>query len=86
MTRRPPRIPGMSARPRVLFVLPSIPDDAPTAFKNALAIRNACMTEGVCPDCRARGQLRGPDGHGLMHLVFAHENDCAVLLDPEAAA
>lgn len=84
MSRRH-RVPGMSAKPRVLFVLPEIPDDAPTAFKNALAIRNACMTEGRCPDCGADGELHGPDEHGLLHLVFEHEPDCDALTDPEAA-
>lgn len=84
MTRRP-RVPGMSAKPRALLLLPSIPDDAPETLKNGLAIRNAATTSGVCPDCGARGELRGPDKHGLLHLCFVHEDECAVLLDPEAA-
>ena len=73
------------AKLRALYLLPEIPDDALTAWKNALAIRNACTTSGRCPDCHARGRLHGPDADGFLHLVFAHENDCAVLLDPEAA-
>ncbi len=85
MSRRH-RIPGTTARPpRTLYLLPEIPDDAPEAFKNAIAVRNACATEGRCPDCGARGELRGPDEHGFLHLVFEHEDGCAVLLDPEAA-
>ncbi len=75
----------MGRRPRVLFLLPSIPDDAPAAFKNALAIRNACNSEGVCPDCGAHGELTGPDELGIFHLTFQHEDDCDVLRDPEAA-
>ncbi len=74
------------AKLRALYLLPQIPDDAPSRFKNALAIRNACMTEGRCPDCRARGELRGPDEHGLLRLVFAHEDGCAVLLDEDVVA
>ena len=82
MTRRP-RIPG--TRSRVLFVLPGIPDDAPEAFKNALAVRNAANVAGVCPSCRARGELTGPDEHGFLHLTFRHEDDCGVLRDEEVA-
>jgi hypothetical protein len=80
------RIPGTSSRPRrALYLLPEIPDDAPDQLKNALGIRNACATEGVCPDCGARGEIHGPDEHGIMHLVFRHEDNCCVLRDPEAA-
>jgi hypothetical protein len=85
MSRRP-RVPGMTSRPlRVLYLLPEIPDDAPEELKDALAIRNACATEGRCPDCGACGEIHGPDEHGIMHLVFRHEDDCGVLRDPEAA-
>jgi hypothetical protein len=85
MSRRP-RVPGMSSRPlRVLYLLPEIPDGAPEDLKDALAIRNACATSGVCPDCGARGELTGPDGHGFFHLTFRHEDECDVLRDPEAA-
>jgi hypothetical protein len=86
VSRRRPRIPGTSSRPRrTLWLLPEIPDDAPEAFKNALAIRNACNIQGVCPDCGAQGEIRGPDAHGSLHLVFEHENGCGVLHDGEAA-
>jgi hypothetical protein len=86
MSRRPSRIPGTSSRPlRALYLLPEIPDDAPEELKNAIAIRNACATEGRCPSCGARGELTGPDEHGVLHLTFRHENDCGVLSDPEAA-
>jgi hypothetical protein len=86
MSRRRPRVPGTSSRPRgVLFVLPEIPDEAPERRKNGLAIRNAATTSGVCPDCGARGEIRGPDGQRFLHLVFEHEHGCGVLSDPEAA-
>jgi hypothetical protein len=85
MSRRP-RVPGTSSKPlRVLYLLPEIPDDAPEELKDALAIRNACATEGVCPDCGARGEIHGPDEQGVFHAVFRHEDDCGVLRDPEAA-
>ena len=73
------------AKLRAVYLLPSIPDDAPERWKNGVAIRNACATTGRCPDCRARGELRGPDERGLLHLVFEHENGCGVLHDGEAA-
>jgi hypothetical protein len=86
VSRRRSRIPGTSSKPaRVLWVLPSIPDDLDPATKNGLAIRNAASTSGVCPDCGARGQIVGPDADGCWHLVFEHENDCGALLDGEAA-
>jgi uncharacterized protein YlaI len=69
----------------VLYVLPSIPDELDERTKNALAIRNACATEGRCPDCHARGELTGPDEHGLLHLTFRHEPGCGVLHDEDAA-
>jgi hypothetical protein len=77
----------VTRRPRrVLFVLPPIPDDLDDAKKNVLAIRNACATEGRCPDCGAVGAVQ-PDATlpGLFHLIFRHEDDCRVLRDPEAA-
>jgi hypothetical protein len=83
MSRRP-RVPG--TRGRVLFVLPTIPDDAPEAVKDALAIRNAANVAGVCPDCGARGGITGPDEHGFMHLTFQHERGCGAFIDDEAAA
>jgi hypothetical protein len=86
VSRRRPGIPGTSGRPlRVLYLLPEIRDDASERLKNALAIRNACATEGVCPDCGACGEIHGPDEHGIMHLVFRHGDGCGVLRDPEAA-
>jgi hypothetical protein len=86
MSRRRPHIPGTSSKPlRVLFLLREIPDDSPEDLKNALAIRNACATEGVCPDCGACGEIQGPDDHGIFHAVFRHEDACGVLRDPEAA-
>jgi len=83
--KRRHRIPGTSARGRVLFLLPEIPDDAPEEFKNALAIRNAANVAGVCPECGARGELSGPDEHGFLHLTFEHEAGCGVFTDEAAA-
>jgi hypothetical protein len=86
MSRRRSRIPGTSSRPlRALYLLPAIPDDAPEQLKNALAIRNACTTEGRCPNCGAEGEVTGPDASGCLHLTFRHEDGCGVLRDPEAA-
>jgi hypothetical protein len=80
------RIPGTyHNRGNVLFVLPSIPDDAPAHAKNALALRNRCATEGRCPACGVVPDLER-DGDGILHLVFRHEDDCPVLRDDEAAA
>jgi hypothetical protein len=73
MSRRPPRVPGMSSRPRTIYLLPSIPDELDERTKDGLAIRNAASASGVCPSCGATGDLRGPDDHGFMHLVFEHE-------------
>jgi hypothetical protein len=69
----------------MLFVLPSIPDDAPVELKNALALRNRCATEGRCPACGTVPDLEW-DEHGLGHLTFRHDEDCPVLRDEEAAA
>jgi hypothetical protein len=81
VTRRP-RIAGT----RALFLLPSIPDDLDPATKNALAVRNACATEGVCPCCHAVGELYADDElEGVFHIVFAHEPECVVLADGDAA-
>jgi hypothetical protein len=70
----------------VLYVLPSIPDDAPEELKNAVAIRNARAIEGLCPDCGVRGEITGPDEHGIMHLTFEHEAGCGAFTDDKAAA
>lgn len=77
------RLPG--TRSRALYVLPSIPEDAPAEFKNALAIRNAASTAGVCPACGVRGELSGPDAHGIFHMTFQHADGCGALLDGDAA-
>jgi hypothetical protein len=82
---RPPRIPGTTSKQRTLYLLPPIPDDAPAELKNALAIRNACATEGRCPDCHTHGELTGPDTAGFYHLTFRHEDWCRVLRDEDAA-
>ena len=84
MSRRP-RIPGTTSRSRALFVLPPIPDELDERVKDGLAIRNAASASGVCPSCGTTGELRGPDEHGLMHVVFEHEPGCGVLDDGKAA-
>jgi hypothetical protein len=84
VTRRP-RIPGTSSK-RTLFLLPEIRDDDPPARKNALAVRNACATEGRCPCCRAVGEVTADAKlAGVWHLTFAHEPWCVVLADGDAA-
>lgn len=86
VSRRRPRIPGTTKPSRVLWLLPEIPDDAPAALKNALAIRNAANVAGVCPDCGACGEITGPDEHGFLHLTFEHEDGCGAFTDDEAVA
>ena len=84
--KRRHRIPGTTAAPAALYLLPAIPDDAPEWFKNALALRNAASTSGICPDCGARGETSGPDAAGFLHLTFGHELGCGALTDEDAAA
>lgn len=82
------RVPGTFRNHRrgpVVYVLPSIPDDAPDGVKDALAIRNACATEGRCPSCGATGEL-SLDRDGLGWLTFRHLTGCPVLLDDEVSA
>jgi hypothetical protein len=87
VTRRPPRVPGTPGAPlRAVYVLPSIPDDAPEAYKQAVAIRNVASRTGVCPECGVRGELTGPDRHGIMHLTFLHEDECRALRDGDEDA
>jgi hypothetical protein len=82
--RRRSRVPG--TRVSTLFVLPSIPDDAPEALKDGLAIRNACAVEGRCPVCGVEPDLVADRKlAGVWHLVFRHEDECPGLRDPEAA-
>jgi hypothetical protein len=81
---RTPRIPRTESKPRVLYLLPAIPDAAPSYLKNGLAVRNACAIDGVCPNCGAVVEVRQ-----LAPLVYAgtfrHERWCGVLLDSEVA-
>lgn len=80
------RIPA-TRRARVLYVLPTIPDELAPELKSALAIRNACTVEGVCPACGAAGELLADDElEDVWHLVFRHEPECGTLTDDEAAA
>lgn len=84
MSRRA-RIPG-TRRGGVLFVLPSIPDEFDDEMKDALAIRNACATEGRCPSCGATGELElHPSIEGLGRLTFRHQDGCKALLGEAAA-
>jgi hypothetical protein len=71
------RVPPTTAR--TVFLLPTVPDDAPEDLKNAIAVRNAATRTGTCPGCGAEGQ-RHSDRHEpwLAHLVFEHEPDCIV--------
>jgi hypothetical protein len=78
------RIPGMITRR--LFILPKIRDDDSPERKNALAVRNACATEGRCPCCRVVGEITpDPVLAGLWHYTFGHEDWCVVLADEDAA-
>ena len=52
------------------------------ALKNALAIRNACATEGVCPGCGAVGVVTADAKYkGIYHYTFQHEPACPALTD-----
>jgi len=63
--------------PRTLYVLPAIPDDLSPRVKSALALRNACATEGVCPGCGAAADVRRDEQHeSLLWATFNHENGC----------
>lgn len=79
------RIPGTNSQ-RVLYVLPPIPDELDDETKNALAIRNACATAGVCPGCGVVGVLSADWKYeGLFHYTFRHEPWCGALTDEVAA-
>jgi hypothetical protein len=81
---RRPRIPGTRKR-GTLYVLPEIRDEWPDALKDAVAIRNACATEGVCPGCGVIGELHpDPVYKGIRHYVFRHESWCPALTDEAA--
>jgi hypothetical protein len=85
VSRRRSRVPGTSSKPfKALYLLAEIPDAASEALKNGLAIRKAASTSGVCPDCGARGEIRGPDARGFLHLVFEHEQGCGAYTDEAA--
>lgn len=85
MSSRPNRVPGTFAQPRIMYVLPAIDDDLEPDVKNALAIRNACATEGRCPACGVTPEMH-PDAEypRILHLVFAHEADCPVVANEDA--
>ena len=84
MSRRRPRVPGTTKN--TLFVIPEIPDDAPSDVKNALAIRNTASVEGKCPSCGATPELRADPEHQLViHATFRHEPWCGAMTDGKAA-
>ena len=84
MSHRTSRIPGTAKR--TLLVLPAIPDDAPAELKNAIALRNACVTEGQCPGCGVIGVVTpDPKLEATFHYTFRHENWCGALTDEQAA-
>ncbi|MDO0937138.1 hypothetical protein QQY66_37500 [Streptomyces sp. DG2A-72] len=71
-----------------LVVQPVIPDDAPGPFKNALAVRRAANTTGVCPGCGARmampnraARRAAATAGRVVIATFVHDDDCAVLCD-----
>ncbi len=69
----------------ILIVLPRIDDDLDSDTKNGLAIRNACAIEGACPSCGVTPTLHEDEEFSsVMHLVFAHEPECAALIDEAA--
>jgi hypothetical protein len=81
------RIPPKAKRRRSLYLLPEVPDGAPTAVKNGIAMRNVCALEGRCPGCGAVGELHADAEHAsLFHLVFQHEYECAASDDALLAA
>jgi hypothetical protein len=81
---RHPRIPGTRKR-GTLYVLPEIRDEWPVELKDALAIRNACATEGRCPSCGVVGVLSADtELDGLFHYTFEHEIWCGALTDEAA--
>jgi len=82
---RRPRIPSTRSR-RVLYILPTIPDELDDKTKNALAIRNACSVEGRCPCCGVEDELHPePVLEGVWRYVFRHESWCGALTDEAAA-
>lgn len=62
---------GMEAwrRGRVLFVVPTIPDDARPELKDALSLRRRALLAGECP-CGARLVLSAAG------FLMAHADDC----------
>ncbi len=80
------RVPGTYSGRRALYALPTIPDHLEPELKNALAIRNQCAVDGVCPACHAVGEITPDDHHPLVyHFTFRHEPWCPCLRDDEAA-
>jgi hypothetical protein len=73
------------ARARTANEPPPSPRPRHSQLKNALAIRNACATEGVCPDCGAVGVLEADAEHeAIFHYTFRHEPWCGPLTDEAA--
>jgi hypothetical protein len=83
--RKPSRLPPTRSQ-RTIYLIPSIPDELDEQTKNALAIRNAASTSGVCPDCGTAATVYRDRRHPrLFHAVFAHEPGCRCLTDGAAA-
>jgi hypothetical protein len=82
VTAKRHRIPGTTGKPRVLYMLPPIDDDLDVETKNALALRNAASTSGVCPSCGATAEVYADPEYALVfHAVFRHESWCLALTD-----
>ena len=62
-------------RGRVLFLLGSIPDDAPEQIKEGLARRRQVSLFGRCP-CGARVGKIKVSADGISHAPVLHEADC----------
>ena len=68
-------------RGRVVYVGPEVREDATTALKNAMALRNVANISGRCPSCGATFVLDRPLRPGeISTAVMEHEGGCPVLL------
>lgn len=83
------RLEGESA----LVIQPTIPDSAPDALKNALAVRRAANLHWKCPDCGAQPQMPNhkqqralPRAGKAIPAIFLHKDGCGCLTDDEGDA
>ena len=72
MSRERPRV------PRTLVALSAIWDDYPPTIKNALAIRNAALVEGRCPDCGAAPTVVGEIDPGRSRTSYSSTSTTAM--------